>query len=144
MSSVDYHISLNSQEMDLDMIHRFLRNSYWAKNIPKQVVATAIANSFCVGAFDQSSQVGFARLVTDRATFAYLADVFVLSEYRQQGISKRMLDTLLSQPEVQNLRRVMLVTADAHGLYRGFGFTDAKHPERMMERHQPDVYLRTK
>jgi GNAT superfamily N-acetyltransferase len=104
------------------------------------VVRKAVANSLCAAVFAGSEQVGFARLVTDRATFAYLADVYVLEGHRGQGLSRRLVAALLEHRELQGLRRLMLVTRDAHGLYEKFGFTALAHPERVMELHRPGVY----
>ena len=146
MSSVlegdSFEISLDPQRIDIDAVHAFLRDSYWAQGIPRDIVARAIANSLCVGAFVDGAQIGFARLVTDRATFGYLADVYVLSAYRGRGIASRMLSALMAHPEVQGLRRLMLVTRDAQTLYAGFGFAALAAPERHMERTDPEIYRR--
>jgi GNAT superfamily N-acetyltransferase len=136
----DYEISLDSDRFDVEAIHAYLSQSYWAANIPLRVLRKAIANSLCVGAYAGSEQVGFARLVTDRATFAYLADVYVLEAHRGHGLSRRLVAALVKHPELQGLRRLMLVTRDAHGLYEKFGFTALAHPSRVMELHRPDVY----
>jgi GNAT superfamily N-acetyltransferase len=128
--------------MDVSMIHEFLRNSYWAKNIPRAVVARSIRNSICVGVFHKGKQVGFGRVITDRATFAYLADVFVLPEHRGRGAAKAMLRAVLAHRQLQGLRRWMLATLDAHGLYKKFGFTALSHAERYMTIHDPEVYRR--
>lgn len=133
-------ISFDPARQDLVAIHAFLSESYWAKGIPMEVVRRAIAGSLCVGAFDAGRQVGFARLVTDRATFAYLADVYVLPAQRGGGLARQMLEALFAHPDVQGLRRLMLATRDAHGLYERLGFRALAEPARFMERHRPDVY----
>lgn len=138
----DYTISDDPARLDLDVIHGFLARSYWAAGIPRETVARAIANSLCFGVYFGGAQVGFARLVTDRATFAYLADVFVLEEHRGRGLSRALMELVASHPEVQGLRRWMLVTRDAHGLYRKFGFSELAQPALVMARHDPNVYQR--
>jgi N-acetylglutamate synthase-like GNAT family acetyltransferase len=129
--------------LDVEMIHGFLAGSYWAAGIPRSVVEMAISNSLCVGVYRGSEQVGFARVVTDCATFGYLADVFVLKAHREQGLAHQMLQHLFAQPELQGLRRIMLATRDAHALYRQFGFTSLTAPERMMELLRQNVYAKT-
>lgn len=137
-------LSTDAAEMDVDAIHAYLSGeSYWARGIPRDTVARAVRNSLCFGVFHGDAQVAFARVVTDRATFAYLADVYVLAAYRGQGISKRMMQAVDAHPELQGLRRWSLVTKDAHGLYARFGFRPVDRPERHMERTDPDVYTRT-
>jgi len=113
----DYEISLDSDRFDVEAIHAYLSQSYWAKDIPLGVLRKAMANSLCVGAFAGTEQVGFARLVTDRATFAYLADVYVLEAHRGHGLSRRLVAALVEHPELQGLRRLMLVTRQRPGLY---------------------------
>ena len=140
MQEAQYEISLDPARVDVEAAHAYLSGSYWAQGIPIDLLRKAIANSLCVAAFHQGIQVGFARVVTDRATFAYLADVYVLEAHRGRGLSRRLVAALLDQPEMQGLRRLMLVTRDAQGLYEKFGFTALAHPERVMERHRPDVY----
>ena len=135
-----YEISTDASRLDLDAIHAFLSTTYWSPGIPIETVRRAIQNSVCVGAYLGSMQVGFARMVTDKATFAYLADVYVLAEHRGRGLSARMIQALLQLPELRGLRRMMLVTRDAHGLYEKFGFTPLASPSRVMERHDPDAY----
>jgi GNAT superfamily N-acetyltransferase len=140
MREAQYEISLDPARVDVEAAHAYLSGSYWAQGIPIDLLRKAIANSLCVAAFHQGVQVGFARVVTDRATFAYLADVYVLEAHRGRGLSRRLVAALLDHPEMQGLRRLMLVTRDAQGLYEKFGFTALAHPERVMERHRPDVY----
>ncbi|MBI1213236.1 MAG: GNAT family N-acetyltransferase [Alphaproteobacteria bacterium] len=143
--AMTYEISTDAQRLDLDVIHGFLSTSYWSPGIPREVVERAIANSLCFGVYAQDGgQVGFARLVTDRATFAYLADVFVLEEHRGKGVSKRLMEAIVAHPELQGLRRWTLATRDAHSLYARYGFTPIAKPDRMMERHDPEVYARLK
>jgi GNAT superfamily N-acetyltransferase len=121
--------------MDVAVIHAFLsQESYWATNVPLEVVQRAIEHSLCVGAFDGDAQVGFARAITDYATFAYIADVFVLPSHRGRGISKRIMDAIVNHPELRGLRRWHLVTRDAQRLYAQFGFTAVDVPERHMMR----------
>jgi len=129
--------------MDVDAIHAYLSGeSYWARGIPRETVARSIRNSLCFGVFDDDAQVAFARVVTDRATFAYLADVYVLPAYRGRGISKGLMEAVDAHPELQGLRRWSLATRDAHGLYARFGWRAVAHPERFMERTDPHVYTR--
>ena len=135
-----YDISTDPSRLQLDAIHAYLVRSYWSPGIPKDVVARAIAHSLCFGIYLGEAQVGFARVVTDRATFAYLADVYVLEAHRGQGLSKRLVATVQSHPDLQGLRRFVLATADAHGLYAQFGFRPLSAPERMMEIRDPDPY----
>lgn len=138
-----YTISTNPSRLDLQVIHQYLsRDSYWAQNIPLEVVERSIANSFCFGIYYNSEQVGFARLITDKATFAYLADVFLLPEHRGKGLSKWLMTVIHSHPEMQGLRRWMLGTRDAHGLYKQFGWVPLNEEvvPRFMQLHNPDVY----
>jgi nitroimidazol reductase NimA-like FMN-containing flavoprotein (pyridoxamine 5'-phosphate oxidase superfamily)/GNAT superfamily N-acetyltransferase len=134
-------ISSDATRLDFDVIHRFLATqSYWAEGIPREVVARAIANSLCFGIYRDAEQVGFARVVTDYATYAYLADVFIVESHRGRGLSKALMEAVVSHPHLQGLRRFTLGTLDAHGLYRKFGFAAPANPERMMERADPDIY----
>lgn len=135
-----YEISTDARRLDSKAIHAFLSTAYWSPGIPLETLERAIGNSLCVGAYDGAAQVGFARVVTDQATFAYLADVYVLEAHRGRGLSRRMLGALLQLPELQGLRRMMLATRDAHGLYASFGFTPLANPSRFMERHNPNAY----
>jgi len=129
-----YTISTDKSMLDIDLIHRFLSSeSYWAKNIPRQVVERSIDNSLCFGVFDDGEQVGFARVITDYATFAYVGDVFVAAGHRGQGVSKQLMRAIREHPALAGLRRWHLVTSDAHGLYRQFGFREVEKPERHME-----------
>lgn len=120
--------------MDFEVIHGFISNSYWAQGIPKALLRTALSNSLCFGVFDKDNQqVAFGRLITDKATFAYLADVFVLGSHRGLGLSKLMMAAIMEHPELQGLRRIMLATRDAHGLYAQFGFKAVDTPETLMQ-----------
>jgi len=135
-----YAISTDPARLDLEVIHGFLAQSYWAKSIPKALVECTIRNSLCWGVYHATGQVGFARLITDKATFAYLCDVFILPEHRGKGLSKALVAAVLAHPDLQGLRRWMLVTADAQKLYEAFGFQAVAKPERYMEIHRPDIY----
>jgi GNAT superfamily N-acetyltransferase len=137
-----YSISSDRSRLDVGMIHAYLSQSYWSPGIPRAVVERAIANSLCFGVFEGDEQVGFARVVTDRATFAYLADVFVLEAHRGKGLSKALMREIKAHPELQGLRRWLLATRDAHDLYRQFGFKELGNPSRIMEVHDPDAYTR--
>ena len=135
-----YDISADPGRLQPDAIHAYLVRSYWSPGVPRAVVDRAIANSLCFGIYAADTQVGFARVVTDKATFAYLADVYVLEEHRGQGLSKRLVSAIQAHPDLQGLRRFMLATADAHGLYAQFGFKALAAPDRMMEIRNPDAY----
>ena len=129
------------ENMDIKAVHQFLsKESYWAKDIPLETVKTALQNSFCVGLFKDEKQIGFARLVTDYATFGYLADVYVLSEYRGKELSKMIMKYIMDLDFVQGLRRTLLATLDAHSLYSQFGFQLPKNPERFMEIKRSNLY----
>jgi GNAT superfamily N-acetyltransferase len=134
-------ISTDKAQLDVPLIYQFLsEQSTWAIGMPRAVLERAIANSLCFGAYLDGRQVGFARVVTDRATFANLVDVFVLPAQRGHGYSKRLVEAIVAHPELQGLRRFTLATADAHGLYAQFGFTAPVRPATLMERYCPDVY----
>ena len=136
----DYLISDDRERLDLETIHRFLSTeSYWAVGRPLEVVRRSIEGSLAFGLYRDSRQVGFARVVTDYATFAWIADVFVLESERGQGLSKWMMQVILSHPELQGFRRWVLATKDAHGLYKQFGFMELNRPERWMERPDPNM-----
>ena len=136
----EYVISTDRARLDPDVIHGFLVESYWAKGIPREVVARSIENSLCFGIYCGTAQVGFARVISDFATYAYLGDVFVLDSHRGNGLSRWLMDCIMQQPGLQGLRRWTLATRDAHGLYAKFGFTPLAAPERFMELHNRDVY----
>lgn len=135
-----YEISCDPARLDVALVHGWLAQSYWSPGVPRAVVEKAIANSICFGIYGPGGQVGFGRVVTDRATFAYLADVFVLDAHRGLGLSKQLVATVVAHPELQGLRRFMLATRDAHGLYAQFGFAPLANPATMMEVLRPDVY----
>ena len=137
-------ISTDKERIDLDIVHGFLTESYWASEIPREVVARSIENSLCFGVYGDGKQVGFARVISDYATYAYLADVFVLESYRGEGLGKWLMECIIRHPRLQELRRWCLATMDAHSLYTKFGFTPLKTPERFMELHNPEVYTRDK
>ena len=126
--------------MDIDIIHSFLTRSYWAEGISKEIIMRSVEGALCFGVFENERQIGFARMITDRATFAYLADVFIIDEYRGLGLSKWLMEVIMSHPDLQGLRRLMLATRDAHELYKKFGFTSLNNVDRWMHIHYPDVY----
>jgi len=137
----EFIVSTDGSRLDLDVIYGFLTKTYWAKGIPRNVVERSIEHSLCFGIYDGSGgQVGFARVISDFATVAYLGDVFVLESHRGRGLSKWMMECIVQHPALQGLRRWILLTQDAHGLYSQFGFTAVKAPDRYMELHRPDVY----
>lgn len=133
LAKAEYSVSDRSEDMDIAMIHGFLTTSYWAKGIDKATVERSIANSLCLGLFHRDKQIGFGRAITDRATFAYLADVFVLEEYRGRWLGKWLVDCFLEHHDLQGLRRWLLITLDAHALYTQKGFGPLQEPGRFME-----------
>lgn len=136
-----YTFKTGYDNMNVVAIHRYLsEDSYWAKGIPLETVEGALRHSFCLGVFEGEEQIGFARLVTDYHSFGYLADVYVLEDRRGQGLSKRMMEYLLALEWMPKLRRVMLATRDAHGLYEQFGFRVTERPDRLMEITRPGMY----
>lgn len=136
---MDIEISTDPNRLDVDLIHRWLsEESYWAGGVSREIVARAIDNSLCFGVYLEGRQVGLARVVTDRATFAWLADVFILDSYRGRGYGKALIAAVVAHPELRGLRRLLLATRDAHGLYAQYGFTPVA-PERFMERRGPAV-----
>jgi GNAT superfamily N-acetyltransferase len=141
-STTPLHISTDPARLDVEFIHDFLTNrSYWAPGISRELVERSIRHSLCFGVYTAAGQqVAFARIISDRATFAYLCDVFVLEEYRGQGISKQLMQYITDHPELQGLRRCMLGTRDAHSLYEQFGFTALANPQRFMENAKHDPY----
>jgi GNAT superfamily N-acetyltransferase len=139
----DFEISTDPARIDVDLVHEFLTASYWAQGIPVETVRRSIENSISFGIYHGGQQVGFARIISDLATFAYLADVFVLPTHRGRGLSRWLMECIVGHPDLQGLRRWMLATRDAHGLYAQFGFTAVKKPERWMELHHPDIYAKT-
>jgi len=133
-------VSTDPAKLDLDVVHGFLAQAYWSEGIPRPVLERAIRNSLCFGVYADGRQVGFARVISDRATFAYIADVFILDSYRGRGFSKRLMEAIMSHPDLQGLRRWCLGTRDAHGLYAQFGFGPLKMPERNMEILDFEIY----
>jgi GNAT superfamily N-acetyltransferase len=123
------------------MIHDYLTSSYWSPGLPMETLVRAVDGSLCFGVYRESEQIGFGRVITDGATFAYLCDVFVLDEYRGQGLGRWLMEVIVSHPSLQGLRRFALVTRDAHGLYQKFGFRPLAKPEGHMEIHRPNVYV---
>lgn len=136
----EFEISTDRKRLNLDLIHGVLAKSYWAKGIPRVIVERSIANSLCFGVYTQGEQVGFTRVISDFATYAYVADVFILESHRGRGLSKWLMECIMKHPALQGLRRWSLVTRDAHGLYAQFGFTPLHAPERYMELHNRAVY----
>ena len=137
----DYVISTDKSKLDLSLIHSFLSTqAYWSLNIPFAIVKRSVENSLCFGVYQGGRQVGFARIITDYATIAYLGDVFILTEHRGKGLSKRLVGEIMTHPDLQGLRRWMLLTSDAHGLYRQYGWTSIANPDRYMEIAKPDIY----
>lgn len=136
----EYEFTTETSRLDIDTIHGYLTQSYWSPGVPREIVERAIHGSLCFAVFHQDKQIGFARVVSDKATFAYLADVFILEAHRGKGLSKQLLKFVFEHPELQGLRRFMLATRDAHGLYKQFGFTELGNPVRFMEKHRPDAY----
>jgi GNAT superfamily N-acetyltransferase len=137
----DFYITTDKTKLDVDAIHDFLSTkAYWCLNIPKNKIVTAIENSLCFGVYHNEKQIGFARIISDFSTIAYLGDVYVLEEYRGQGLSKWLMDTIMNHPDLQDLRRWILLTGDAHGLYRQFGWTAISDASKWMELHNKNVY----
>lgn len=139
----NFTVSTDPKKLDLDVIYTYLTNCYWAEGVPRHIVQRSIGGSLCFGVYDGLAQVGFARVITDFATYAYLADVFVLESHRGQGLSKWLMECILAHPELQGLRRWSLVTRDAHGLYARYGFRVPPKPERTMEMVDADIYKRS-
>ena len=136
----EYTISTDRARIDLDLVHGFLTRSYWAEGIPRDLVALSLEHSLCFGLYQGDRQVGLARVVTDRATFAYVSDVFVLEEHRGRGLASWMMEVIHAHPELQGLRWWLLATRDAHALYEQAGYARLTEPERIMERRFRDVY----
>jgi GNAT superfamily N-acetyltransferase len=136
----EFAISTDRRRLQLDLVHNYLRSSYWASGMPREVLERAIQNSLTFGVYDASRQVGFARVITDCATYAYLSDVFIVENYRGRGLSKWMMECILSHPDLQGLRRFALFTRDASGLYERYGFGPARSRSIYLERWTPNVY----
>ncbi len=148
MNHLEYHkenflISTDPSRLDVDAIHAFLTNAYWCEGIPRETVARSIGHSLCFGVYDGTQQVGLTRVISDYATYAYITDVYILESHRGRGLSKWLMECIMAHPDLQGLRRWSLVTRDAHGLYRQFGFTELKAPERYMEITQPGIYKKS-
>jgi GNAT superfamily N-acetyltransferase len=136
-------VSTDKDRLDIELVHRFLSGeAYWSRGIPRATVERAIAGSLCFGGYLGGRQVAFARVVTDGATFGYLADVFVLPEHRGQGHARTLMNAVMAHPQLQGLRRFSLATSDAHGLYAAFGFAPPARPQTLMEKLDPDVYAK--
>jgi N-acetylglutamate synthase-like GNAT family acetyltransferase len=138
-----YTISTDKSRLDITAIHSYLSGeAYWSKGIPREVVERGIENSLCFGVYQRQRQVGFARVISDYASFAYLCDVFILEPYRAQGLGKWLMSCIMSHPDLQGLRNFLLFTKDAHGLYAQYGFTPVSNPERIMAVRDLDIYQR--
>jgi len=139
----EYTVSTDRSRIDLRAVHAFLSQSYWSPGVPEAVVRRAIAGAICFGIYHGSEQVGFARVITDQATYAYLSDVYVLESHRGRGLAKWMMSVIMAHPALQGLRRFSLSTRDAHALYKQFGFEIVANPDRQMEIMRRDIYLRS-
>jgi GNAT superfamily N-acetyltransferase len=139
----EYTVSTDRSRIDLGAVHAFLSQSYWSPGVPEAVVRRAIAGAICFGIYHGSEQVGFARVITDQATYAYLSDVYVLESHRGRGLAKWMMSVIMAHPALQGLRRFSLSTRDAHALYKQFGFEIVANPDRQMEILRRDIYLRS-
>ena len=145
MKSVEYSrgeftVSTDRSRLDLQLVHDFLGASYWAKDIPRDVFMKSVENSLCFGVYEGPGQIGFARVITDYATFAYLGDVFIIESHRRRGLANFLMECIVQHPQLQGLRRWTLATRDAHQLYAKFGFKPLGRPDRFMELHNPEVY----
>lgn len=138
----EFLISTDPARVDVAAVHIFLTSAYWAEGIPRETVERSIRASIPFGVYADRRMIGFARVITDSATFAYVGDVFIAAEFRGRGLSVWLMECVVAHPDLRGLRRWMLATRDAHGLYRKAGFRDLASPERWMERHDPDVYRR--
>ena len=137
----EFEISDDPKRMDVSAIHSYLTRSYWAEGIKLELVDRCIQGSLCLGLFHRDQQVGFARVVTDRTTFAYLCDVYVLEIHHGKGLGRWLIESVMSHPDLQGLRRFMLVTKDAHRIYQQFGFANSTYPDRILEISRPGLYL---
>ena len=135
-----FTISTDPARLDLTVLHEYLSRAYWSLGIPRSVIERANQHSLCFGLYEGEAQIGFARVISDQATYAYLADVFVLEAYRGKGLAKWLMEVITAHPSLQGLRRFALATRDAHGLYAKFGFAPLKYPDRMMEIARPGIY----
>jgi GNAT superfamily N-acetyltransferase len=139
----EYVISTDKNRLDLVAVHSYLSTSYWAAGISLEIVKKSIEHSLNFGVYRGEQQVGFARVITDYTTFAYIGDVFILEEFRGQGLSKWLMEVIADHPDLQGLRRWLLLTRDAHGLYEKTGFVRPRTPERLMEKYFADAYKPT-
>ncbi|MDZ4864040.1 MAG: GNAT family N-acetyltransferase [Gemmatimonadota bacterium] len=137
-----FQVSTDPARLDLDAIHAYLTASYWAEGIPRELVARSLDGSLAFGLYDAERQIGLARVITDRATFAYLCDVYVLEEYRGLKLGVWLMECVVAHPDLQGLRRVILATRDAHAFYARFGFTPPARPQALMEIMKPGLYLK--
>ena len=140
----EYLVSTDKARIDVAAVHAFLATAYWSPGIPEETVRRAIHGSLCFGIYHGAEQVGFARVITDQATYAYLSDVYVLDAHRGRGLAKWLMEVIMSHPELQGLRRFSLSTRDAHALYAQFGFEVVGNPDRQMEILRRDIYLRSR
>ena len=140
MQREGFAITTETSFFNIEFVHAFLSKSYWAEHIPIETVQKSIDNSISFGVFHLGRQIGFARVITDKATFGYLADVFIDEAYRGLGLSKWLMEEIMTHPDLQGLRRLMLATRDAHGLYTRFGFSPLTNAEKWMQIHKPDIY----
>jgi GNAT superfamily N-acetyltransferase len=140
MLSVEYEVSCDPARIDIPLVHEFLKSSYWAQGRSRETVERSIRNSLCFGVYAGGRQIAFARVITDRAVFAYLADVFVVPEFRGRGIGKGLVQAVLAHSDLQTLRTFLLGTRDAHGLYERFGFGPILEPHRLMSRPNPSLH----
>jgi ribosomal protein S18 acetylase RimI-like enzyme len=138
----EYTITTDRTRLDLGVVHGYLTKSYWAEGISRELVRRSIQQSLCFGLYHGPKQIGFARVVTDYTTYGYLGDVFVLEEYQGRGLGKWLIEVVMAHPQLQGFRRWSLLTRDAHLLYKAFGFKPLAHPERWMEKWDPEVYKR--
>ena len=140
----EFCISTDNTKLDVDSIHAFLSTkAYWCLRIPKETVIKAIAHSLCFGVYDGERQIGFGRVISDYATIAYLGDVYIEKDYRGKGLSKWLMEVIMSHPDLQGMRRWILLTGDAHDLYRQYGWTNLADPSKWMELHDKDVYAQS-
>ena len=139
----EYVVSTDKARIDVPAVHAFLSSTYWSPGIPESVVRRAIAGAICFGIYHRDEQVGFARVITDRATFAYLSDVYVVEAHRGRGLARWMMEVIMAHSALQGLRRFALSTRDAHALYRQFGFVTVANPDRQMEILRRDIYQQT-
>jgi GNAT superfamily N-acetyltransferase len=140
----DFLISTDRRRLDFDIVHAFISTSYWARDMPRATLERAIENSLIFGVYRGQHQAGFARVITDRATYAYLSDVFVLEPFRRLGLSKWLMECILEHPDLQGLRRFALFTRDAQALYQRYGFDAPRGPSTYLERWAPNVYAGSK